>query len=1031
VVAAISPLTFGPVGVLRVSTDPGGLELPEDLDLSESCTREAVLAWLAERWQRPEIPHAVAAASPALCAQIDVMLAEGCADDRHVRRVGLALASYLLRWQRRCTPFGLFAGVAPAAIGATAKIRCGSHHQVSVRADAAWLTAIIARLHQCPALLDRLPVMASTAAVRRGRRLFAPGAAPDAQPGEFGPLEASVRASRPVLTALDESAAPIAYAALRRVLADRFPTASTEQIASVCAGLLDEGFLITALRIPVSEPDALSQVCQVLRSVDATAVPQVADLVRELFALKEALAARFFDRVPAGLSERMSALYASTRAPLLIDTAADAEVSLPEVVAREARDAALVLLRLSPSPAGAEAWRDYHTAFRARYGTGALVPVLDLVSDAGLGYPAGYLGSVREIAPRAVSERDEKMLALVQQAMTAGGAIVLTDALIDELYMGKPAEPMLLPPRIEISVQVRAACLEDLSAGRFRLEVTGTPAPGHSMTGRHAHLLPTEQLAAIRASFTATEPEAVHLSFPPRTRRSENVARTSALCPRIIAIGEHRSTAADDRTLISLRDVAVSADDRGFHLIQISSGARIRGQVASALAADTHTPPLARFLSEVATGCAALYRSFSFGAASRMPYLPAVHYRRTILSPARWLLNAADLPGRRASLTEWERGLSTFRQRWSIPDHVAIVDHDRRQTVDLRHRLHRTLLRDRLERTPHLSLAECATPADLGWIGRAHELVLPLLTNPDLVQHQADGSRTPPSSTRRQPVTDDDLNFPAASTLVAARVHAHPARFEEILTDHLPMLSEQTADVVTSWWFHRHRDLRDHSAGQHLALFWRLREPDAFGQLAGHISRWGSGLHRAGLASHLSFNTWQSPAGRYGHGRALHAALDVFAADSAAAVAQIRAAAVNRVNPQALAALGFLDVAAGLAGDRHTGMSWLLDELPQHHGPLDRTLRDQTLRLGDMPSPLTGTSAGQAVSAAWVARADALATYRQALAEQREPVSVLAALLHIHHSRAVGVDPDMEKVTGRLARALVLRARATAERTAR
>lgn len=1025
--AAIPPLTYGPVGLLRVSTDPGGLELPEDLDLSEGCDREAVLAWLAGTWERAEIRHAVAGASSALCAQIDAMLAGGCADDRHVRRVGLALASYLLRWQHRSTPFGLFAGVAPARFGAAAKVRCGSEHQLSIRADAAWLAGVIARLHQCPALLDRLPVVASTAAVRRGRRLVAPGTAPDTALDEFAVLETSVRATRPVLAALHEATAPITVAALRCALAERFPEARPEQISSVLSGLIDEGFLITALRVPGSEPDALAAACRVLRRVDALGVPEVAAEVRELFALAEALGAGRFRRVPAGLSERMTARDASVRTPLLIDTAADVEVSLPEAVAREAQQAALVLLRLSPYLAGTPAWRDYHTSFRARYGTGALVPVPDLVGDAGLGYPAGYLGSAREIAPRGFSERDEKMLALVQQAMVDGRPIMLTNALIDDLYMGNPAEPMLLPPRIEITVQVRAASLEDLAAGRFKLEVTGTPSPGHSMAGRHAHLLPAPELAAIRDSFTASGPEAVQLSFPPRTRRSENVARTSPLCPRTIAIGEHRD---DDRTLIDVRDLAVTADDRGFHLIQISSGARIRPQVASALAAETHTPPLARFLSEISVGCAAFYRSFSFGAATRLPYLPAVHYRRTILSPARWMLDATDLPGRRASLAEWEHGLSAFRERWAVPDHVAIVDHDRRQPIDLRHRLHRILLRDRLKHTPHLSLAECAAPADLGWIGRAHEVVIPLTQNRALTPPQIRGSRIQAASNLRQSVTGDDLKFPATSPLVAARLHAHPNRFEEILTNHLPAFTAATADAASSWWFHRHRDLRDHNAGQYIALFWRLREPDAFGQLAAHLSLWAGELHRTGLVSHLSFDTWQSPAGRYGHGPALEAVLDVFAADSAAAIAQIRAAD-DGVNPQALAALGYLDVAGALAGDTDTGMAWLLDQLPQQHGRLDPTLRDQTLLLADANGQLTNTNAGAAVAAAWAARDTALAAYREALREQREPISVLWPLLHIHHSRALGVDPDLEKVTGRLARALVLRARATAERRAR
>ena len=68
------------------------------------------------------------------------------------------------------------------------------------------------------------------------------------------------------------------------------------------------------------------------------------------------------------------------------------------------------------------------------------------------------------------------------------------------------------------------------------------------------------------------------------------------------------------------------------------------------------------------------------------------------------------------------------------------------------------------------------------------------------------------------------------------------------------------------------------------------------------------------------------------------------------------------------------------------------------------------------------------VIAAWRQRAATLAAYREVLSPQRDPLTVLPALLHLHHIRAVGVDPESERVTGRLARACALRD--TAHRTA-
>jgi thiopeptide-type bacteriocin biosynthesis protein len=1009
-------LFWSPVGLLRITTEPGGLDLPESLDLSSGAPVGPLLVWLATTWKRVEIREALVSASPALCAQIETVLADGGAVPARVRRVAVSLASYLLRWQRRQTPFGLFAGVGPARFeSAAAKVRCGTGHRYAVRTDAGWLGEVTARLGQCPELAARIPVVACNAIVRRGGRLVAPGAAPDAGPSGEAALEVSVRATGPVVLALDAATAPVPLGELRELLASRFPAASADQLDGVLRGLVDNRFLISALRVPISDPDALRTVCQVLHDADAGSIAEVADLVGELYGIRDALPAGPVDAVPAGVSARMIAQAPAARSPLLIDTVADWEADIPPAVAREIRDAVTVLYRLSPHPFGHPAWREYHNAFRARYGTGALVPVLDLVADSGLGLPAGFLGSARETPPRQLSERDEKVMALVQEAMASGGELLVTDPVIDGLCADSGAVPVL-PPRTEVAFEIHAGTVAQLQAGRFTLEVTGTPRPASSMAARHAYLLPPEDSASVRRTFESAEPGLVpaQLSFAPRRQRSENVTRNGRWSPKLLSLAEHRRPGPD---VIDLSDLAVTADDQGFDLIQLSTGDRVAPLVPNALEASVHTPPLARFLAEVSIATCALYGSFSFGAASRLPYLPRVLYRRTILSPARWLLDAAQLPGRRAAPAEWEQALAGWRARWQVPDHVALVEHDRRQPVDLRHLAHRHLLRGRLQSAGRLELRETASPEQVGWIGRAHELLLPLTRGErDVVPV----SRKRPSS---RPVLAAALRLPAASSVVAARLYAHPERFDDILADHLPTLLRRLSGDP-AWWFHRYRNLQDHQGDQYLALFVDVGEPGAYAATAGQLADWADELEREWLAAQLTFASWQPPTGRYGHGAALDAALRVFRADSAAALAQIRASHPGTV-PQALAALSFLDLATALAGDAATGREWLLDTVPQTHGPLDRVLRSQVIALAAGPGPLAETPAGRAVIAAWQDRAAALTTYARQLASQREPAGVLGPLLHLHHLRTLGAGPDVERVTGRLARALALHAQAT------
>ena len=172
--------------------------------------------------------------------------------------------------------------------------------------------------------------------------------------------------------------------------------------------------------------------------------------------------------------------------------------------------------------------------------------------------------------------------------------------------------------------------------------LTAVPRPGSSMAGRFAHLLdPADQGGPGRR-------------LPHRPRRSHRTAQLRAaqapqrergphprLLDHVITVGEHTPAAAET---IGLDDIAVTADARHFHLVLRSTGRRLDVRVLHALEAATQTPALARFLAEVAGARYAAYKPFDFGAAARLPYLPRVRYRRTVLAPSRWLLTAERTP---------------------------------------------------------------------------------------------------------------------------------------------------------------------------------------------------------------------------------------------------------------------------------------------------------------------------------------------------------------------------------------------------
>lgn len=996
--------------LVRASTDPGGLEPPEDLDLNDDeALFSSGLPWLADLWRRSEVQTAFRIASPTLSHQIDMVLANDEVDARRLRRLIVSTCAYVLRWQRRSTPFGLFAGIATASIGATPFVRFGQLHQLAMRADAEWLGSVVDGLERNRDLLWRLPVVVNNAGFVRGDRFVVPVRPDDTALSRGASLEMSIRLTRPLRAVLTGAEHPIGTGELANDLSVTFSTVSAEMVEGLLIDLVERRVLITSLRPPMTAADGVDYLVDQLERVGGASMPDVADLLKEITAIRDDLTDRpgMFTAAAEAVGERMASLSSAVTNPLAVDAAVDCDVTVPESIMREAEIAASVLLRLTPHPFGTPAWKDLHVRFRDRYGAGAVVPVRDVVADSGLGYPAGFLDAPRGHAARALTERDATLLARLQEAALDGrDEIELTEPIIRKLKVGDHIE-MVSPARVELAFQVHATSVDAIAHGHFQLWVTGAPRPASSMVGRFAHLLTQADQQRLAESYMATSDEALvaQLSFPPRREHNENIARVPKLLPHLISLSEHRATGTD---LIDLNDLAVTADAIQLYLVRISTGDHVLPHVLHALEASVQTPPLARFLAEVASARRGLYGSFDFGAARTLPFLPSVRYARTVMSPARWLLDAADL----RNAPTWTAGLQRWRERWRVPADVVVCEGELRLPLDLDKQLHRDLLRVRLTRARRVELRATAGQPDLGWAGRPCELLVPLTR----ISRGNDRPKVEPAIT----VGRTDAQLPGYSSIVHAQLFGHPARFNEVLIDRLPLLLDGTADCLRGWWFRRQNDTTRPDSDHHIALYLRLAQPQDDGVVATRLAEWAANLSTAGLIAHLNLATYQPQYGRYGHGTAMSAAEDVFTADSAAALAQISMADRTGTPAQVLAAASMVDLAVGLTGHARTGCRWLIDTLPREHAELDRTVRDMAMRIADPTDGhvvLLDYDGGEAVVTAWNRRLTALNTYR----DKHEPSDVLRTLLHDHHVRAVGVAPDRERVTNRLARAAAQR----------
>ncbi|WP_020498824.1 lantibiotic dehydratase [Sciscionella marina] len=984
--------------MVRASTGPGGLVLPDlDLHTSENAATTGK-TWLEWLWNRDDVRQVVEHASPAVANKIGEALSGEALSRRQWRRLLTTTCSYVLRWQRRATPFGYFAGINTATIGPATEVILGDEHQIHRRPDPRHLDELLRELEANPAVVAQLSVMVNNAGITRGdqfavpKRLHNTTTAPGQAVTALSAVEVAVRRTPAVDAVLDRAASPIPAEKLVTELENQFPTATAEQITGLLGGLIEAGVLLTDLRPASTVHAPHTWIHDQLNKTDRTTNLTARRAVTETRTRLRALTTPTPERSPSPREVGPGSG---------VDLALDAQVSLPEPVVHEAEMAASVLARVSAHPFGAPAWREFHQRFRERYGAGSLVPVRELVSDSGLGYPAGFLGAAREPAPRLLSERDAVLGDWIQQALIDGDTeIALSESMINRLTVGDPTHH-IRPERVELSFTVHANTPRDVDRGRFELWVTGAPPASSSMCGRFTDLLSAAEQDRLAATYTTEIQDAVlraQLSFPPRQVRNDTIARAPHLLPWLLPIGEHTP---DHEPYLSLDDLGVTADAARFYLVHRPSEKLVNPYVLHALEQPMQTPALVRFLAELPIARSSVYGPFDFGAFRTARFLPRIRYGRSILAPARWLLSAADLPGPTAPTDGWDTAFAAWRTRWHVPARVAVIDGDQRLPLNVEDRTERSLLRALAHRGGKLELCETSPPAEDSWTGSPVEFVVPLTVHTTPTPHWTGAASEPV--------------FPGDSGLLTARLEIHPQRGDAILSSYLPQLTRELPDGAR-WWFRRYHDTTRPDSAHELHLTIRSTGHGDHGALAALVSRWAQELRAAGLVSRLVFDTTWPTAGRYG------AAPDVceplFAADSAAALTEIGFASRHNMPIEVVAAVSMLDLAAGVLDDPVRAWSWCRDELPRHEGHCPRDHQQQARELQRALAATPVDTARAAMSARWAERRVALDDYRFRV--DRDPVRVVRALLHEHFVRAVAVDPGREQNTNRLVRALAL-----------
>ncbi|MET7640624.1 lantibiotic dehydratase [Streptomyces sp. NPDC005438] len=970
-------------------------------------------SWIAKVWATRSLAEGVPLASPSLADRIEQALSGRDFAALELRHMATSLARYLIRLRGRATPFGTFAGVGPLDFGDRTCLYWGGDHRSRVRPDATWLADVIARLEALPSLRERLLVVVNNLTVERGEKLvvpWQPHLAAVVRGADENVAEVTVRLVPVVHTICQAARVPVSGGSLADKTAAEYPGVSRDAVLGVIGQLVGSGALVSSLRAPGTCTDPLGLLLNALDKAGADSLPDVTTVYAELRALHHQMSGPGRGGTWDGqqgwrlVTDRMRALSSVTDQPLAVDLSLDADVVLPRSVAVEAADAAEALIRLTPQPSAGESWREYHRDFLSRYGLGTLVPVTELTDPAGgLGYPRHFAVSTSRCG---VTRRDEILLALAYRAALDGVSEIVLEA--TDLDRISPAADAAAPvSAADLSVDLRAFSQAALDKGEFALAVNGFGRAG-ATTSRFLDLLADGAPHGTAARYPllltgVVGATAAQLSYPPRRLGSENVLRVMPVAPYVISLAEHR----DDQGPLPLTDLAIVADSTRLYVVSRSQLRVVEPTLPHAGARHT-MPNLARLLFEIPRSTHPAVTTFDWGTAACLSHLPRVRYGRSILAAAQWRIEPADLPGPKSTTQQWTAAWQALRACRHLPVTVGVRDGDRSLRLNLDETMDLELLRAHLYAAEGpVTVTEAPDSSEHGWCGgRGHEIVVPLAATAPPAPAPAFLTRVPPAAAESR----------ADEGVVFAKLYSPSETVDDILARHVPALLSCWGRPP-QWWFVRYRHPRPH-------LRLRVRDADT-ARAAGHLVAWAGELRQAGLAGEIAFDTYRPETGRYGTGDAMDAAERLFAADSAAVLAQLVLLAAHReIPPQALTAASMADLATAVMGDRKAGFGWLLDH-PQYAtgaGAQDRQSRSHTLHLA-RSAALETLPGGSDLATAWATRTRVAAEYAACLSASCSPLApatVLGSLLHLHHVRAHQVGKVSEAATYKLARAIAL-----------
>jgi thiopeptide-type bacteriocin biosynthesis protein len=871
-----------------------GLEAVESLgdtrDLEGALERDRarLRARLLLAVTRPEVRDAIFVASPSVDEALDVWQKDP--DSRQGRKLEPALVSYFSRAAARATPFGLFAGCTTGTIDTQTRLhlKARERYRRHTRLDMDYLWALSEAVARDPQLRKLFVYEPNSSLYETAGRLRLAEARLTAT-GRSYHLVAVEKSS--YLTAVLERARGGATpeAAAEVLVDDDITQAEAEDFVGE---LVDNQLLVSDARPVVTGDEPVHGLIATLRAHVETS--PIAERLDEARAALEAI-----DAAGLGASADRYRTVASVFGDLpaqpdlsrlvqvdLVKPAQEATLG-SRVVSEITRGVRILHQLVPPRGPGGLTW--FREAFLRRYETREIPLVEALDEEIGIGFersdsPASeaspLLAGLRFRAgdPEATpwTGRDALLLGKLAHALAEGAGEIELEASDLEALASSQHRP--LPDAFYVVATLAAESDHAIAQGAFRVHLQYVDGPpGALMLGRFCHA-DQSLLRFVRAHLQAEEArrpqqvfaEIVHL---PDGRTGNILCRPVLREYEIPYLG--RSGAPADRQ-IPVTDLMVSVRNDRIVLRSRRLGREVVPRLTTAHDEDWRNLGVYRFLCALQRQDVESELAWDWGPLREAPFLPRVVSGRLVLSRARWSLTGAELRALgQARGADQFVAVQTWRAERRLPRYVALADRDHQLVIDLDNVLSVEALAHQLRGRHQAVLVEMFPDPDAlcvtGPEGRfVHELVVPFI------------QAAPPEPDVAAPHVTGDLvrrRFPPGSEWLYAKLYTGTGTADELLNHVVGPLvrSSLASGAADAWFFIRYADPDWHV---------RLRLHGQPGRLHAEVlpglEAAAAPLLEAGKLWRMQLDTYEREVERYGGGRGIDLAEQVFAADSEA-----------------------------------------------------------------------------------------------------------------------------------------------------